>query len=132
VVNGFKEPFDVALKSEARFKIITAYLSYCFIQNIYPLVGPFVNATREGIRDKRRLEYRIENGKNSMMKYAVPDSGLMNMPLFRVVNIKGHIVSVFISAAFQVPMELKNIFLELPFKQLNIPFLLLITFELVP
>lgn len=100
MVNGFKELFNVALKNEARLKGIAAYLPSYFIQNIYPFVSPFVYATGKGVRDKHRLEYGIKNGKNSVMKHAVSDGGLVNMSLFRIVDIERRISSVSIPAIF--------------------------------
>ena len=132
MVDCFKEFFNVAFKGETRLKTITAYLSQHLIQNIYAFMCSFVDAARQRVWDKGWFKDWVKHSKYSVMKNAVSDSGFMDMPLLWIVDIKRGVSSVFVSFVFQISVELKDIFFKLPFKLLDIPFFLLVTFEFIP
>ena len=92
----------------------------------------FADTARKRIRDKSWLKDWAKRGEDGMVKYAVSDSGLMNMSLFWVLNVKRDVFPVFVSFIFQIPMELKNVFFKLPFKFSHVLSFLFVAFEFIP
>jgi hypothetical protein len=62
----------------------------------------------------------------------IADGGFVDMPQFRIVDIKIDILAVSISFMDQIAMKLENIIPETPFKKLDIGFAPLASLEIVP
>ena len=92
----------------------------------------FINTAGKRIGDKCLFEDWIEHAENGMVKYAISDNGFVNMPLFRIVQVKRGVRSVFIPTIFQIFMKLEDVFFKLPFESLHIPLFLLIALEFIP
>ncbi len=117
---------DVALQNKAGAFIIFAYFSNSIFQKLNPFMCAITDTARKGGRDKGRLENWVYNRKYSVMQYPITDKSFVNMALFRIMNIKTGIRTVFVGFIFQFTIKRKNMFLQIPFKYLHIGLLPLI------
>jgi len=67
-----------------------------------------------------------------MVQYAVADSCLVNMPLFRIANIKTGIQAMPVCFILELPVQLKDILLKMPLELHYIRLLPLVAFKSLP
>ena len=86
----------------------------------------------KGRRDKRFFKNRIQYGEHGMVQNPVTDGSFMDMPLFRIADIKAAVRPVPVGPVPQIPIKLKDIGFQMPLKQAHISFISLTLFELLP
>jgi hypothetical protein len=126
-----KEFFNVALQ----YKTPAMRLINLASKNAKPLdsfMRSLVDSGGIGIGNKGRLKNRIDVLKNYVMHDAVPYFSFVNMPDFRVADIKAGIFSVPILFINESSMKLEKIIFKTELKCLNIGFVSFPLFELIP
>lgn len=76
----------------------------------------FAEAAGERAGDKSRVKHIIQNPENSVMDDPIAHEGFVDMPPFGVMDIKSGVRPVAISAIAQLPMEGKNMLLQIALK----------------
>ena len=94
VVDTLEKAPNIALEYEAFSRIVSAYLAYHLLHRRNTFVRAFPFSARKGMTDESWLEKRIDSTEYSVMHDPVSDARLVNMPLFRVLDIEGCVAIV--------------------------------------
>lgn len=100
VVDAIKKLFDITFKCICCLGVILRDLTKHYIQNIDALMGSFPDAAGERMGYKSWFKNWIEYLKNCMVQHSVSNCRFMNMPEFRIVNIKITIRSMPVCLAY--------------------------------
>lgn len=100
VVNAIKKLSYIALECVGCTAVVFGNLSEHRIQNLYPFVSTFSDTAGKRTRYKSWLKDWIEYLKNCMVQHSISNRCFMNMPEFRVVNIKITIRSMPVCLAY--------------------------------
>ncbi len=126
MINSIKKFLNIAFKRKTwPRKIFALGANHSFYRQNAPM-DAFVDTTGKRGRDKSFIKDRIQNSKNSVMQNAVANRCFMNVPHFRVANIKSRISLMLILFCRQVAMQLENVLFKLKFKRLHILFVTLV------
>ena len=87
---------------------------------------------RERSWDECLFKNRIDNRKYRMVHHAITHGRLMDMPLFRIANVEPSIGAMLIGFILEIPMQLKDIHLEVLLKLHYIRLLPLVAFKGLP
>lgn len=132
MIHGVKEFPNIALEDITGFGSVSRNSSYRFLEGSHSPVGPVAHTAGKGSRDECLLKDRVQYGEHSMMDNAVSDGGFVDMALFRIVDIKTLIRTVYISLVSKLTMKQKDIFFECHFEHLNIALAELPAPEFIP
>lgn len=94
MVNGGEEPVNVALEREARTGAIPADFPQHSFERIDATMSPLALATREEMRDERRLEDRIEGSEDGMVHDTVADGRFVDLALLGIADAERVILAV--------------------------------------
>lgn len=89
VVDTLEKAPDIALEHEAFSRIVSAYLAYHLLHRRNAFVCAFPYSAGKGMTDESRLEKRIDDAKYGVMHNSVSDTRLVDVSLFRVLDIEG-------------------------------------------
>ena len=81
---------------------------------------PLANTAGERIVNKGRFEDFAQNSKHGMVHHSISYGGLMNVAQLRIRNVKARIRTVPVHFLFEIVMELKDMLLQIAFKQQDI------------
>jgi len=101
-----------------------AYFSCGFFQRRYTFMRSLADSAGKRIGNKGRLKNEVKNLKNRVMQDPVANSGFVNMPYLRVVNIERGVRIMFVSHFRKLAMEFKKIVFQIKFKFLNVGIIL--------
>ena len=105
VVDGRKELPDVAFEREA-FSFGLKNFARVYAKLLYTLMGSFLFSARIRIGYKGRFKNRVKETKNCVMDDPIADDGFVDMPQFRIADIKIDILAVSVSFMDQIAMKL--------------------------
>ena len=97
--------FDVAFQNPASAGVVAARLMRKQTKSIQSSMATFSKLTRKRIGDKSLSEKGIKSPIDGVMEKSVPDARLVDVPGFRVADVKGLIFAVFVSMIPQIFME---------------------------
>lgn len=132
MVYATKELLDVTLQGKARLSAIFAHPAQNPPKNIHAFVSAVTNTTRKGSRNKRLFKNGIDHNENRMVKHAIADGCFMNMSLFRILNIKTGVGTMFVSSVFKLAVKLEDMFFKVTFERHHIPLVSLVALEGIP
>lgn len=100
VIDGVEELPDVAFERISRISVIAAHSAHELFQPGHSLVSPFSEAAEIGIKNEFLVEIAVQYPKYSLKNQAVPYRCLVDMPQFRIADVKRRIFCGAIDAAF--------------------------------
>lgn len=121
MIHAVEELPHVALEDKAIARPVFGNRTRPTFQSIYASMGAEPDSTRKRRRDKRLFENGVDNREDCMMQYAVADSGLVNMSLLWVLNIKTGIRAMLVGLVFELAVKLEDILFEVPFERQHVP-----------
>jgi hypothetical protein len=113
VINAIEEFSDVAFQDEAIAQSVPTHFPYHRLQTFNATMRSVPNTARERCRNERLLENRVQDGEDGVVQDAVADEGLVNVPLFRIVDVKAFVRPVPIRFVPKLPVQLKNVCLKI-------------------
>ncbi len=132
MIDRVKKLFDITFKSPTDSHIVVALCS----QHVRDLLNAFMralaDAARERVGDKAGLEHRVKCLKYRVMQDAVAHRCFVDVPQFRVGDIKSGVGAVLVGFISQITMQLKNMLFQILLKVHHIVFAALVLLELVP
>ena len=127
-----KKLLDVSLEHKTGPRPVSCDLASRSFQSGNAFVGAKADTARKRGRDKSFLENGIYYGKYGMMQNAVANFCLVNVPLFRIANIKTGIRSVLVCFISKIAVELKDVFLDVPLETDHVPLVSFIALKGIP
>jgi hypothetical protein len=132
VIHAVEEFSDIAFQNEAVGGAIPAHAAGFLLQNINAFMRAKPDPAGKRCRNKRLLKDRVQHRKYGVMQNAVAHFGFVDMPLLGIGNVKAVVTPVAVDFAFQIPMELKNVLLDMSLEFNDIRFVFLIRLECFP
>ena len=120
VVDRIKELFNIAFECVARVATISGYAPSHALHCCHSFVRSLPNPTRKRVSNKGRFKESIQRFKNCVMHNTISDCSFMNVPRFRVSNVKAMVGAMAVALVAQLLVQVKNILLQLPLKAQNI------------
>ena len=132
VIHAVKKLFNVTFQGKTAIRIVLARIHNHLLENVHPLMGAKSHPAGKRGWNEGRLEDRVHDRKDRVVKNSIQNRCLVNMSLFRVMNPKSAIRTVSVRFALQIPVQLKNILLQNPFKLENIGPFPFVIFKHIP
>ena len=132
MIDGIKKLFDIAFQHETRIRAVFHSLPRYLFQDVNSLVDAESDAARKRRRDECLFEDWVDNRENCVMQYAVANSSLMDVPLFRILNIKAGIGAMLVGSVFKIAVKIEDMLFKVAFKRQHVPLVSLAALESVP
>src|SRR3989338_355226 len=132
MIHAVEKLLNIAFQYKARPRSVRADFSHHSFERFYSFViaESYPAGKRGG--NKSFFKNRVDDGKDGVVKDAVAHRRFVDVPLFRVPNIKAFVSAMLVGFIFQLTMKLKYILLETPLESPNIFFLPFIALKRVP
>ena len=121
MIYTIKKFLHIAFECKARPRFVPTDLSRHVFYGSDTSVRSKTNTAGKGVSDERRLKNRVDDGVDSVMKNTVTHCGLVDVTTLGLVDVETAIRPVLVGFDFEFAVELKNVFLQTPFKRADIP-----------
>lgn len=132
VVHRVEEFSYVAFQRIARLGIVLGNLSKHLLHSKNPFMRSLADTAGKRGRDKSGFKRAVQNLKNGVVKHAVTNGRLVDVPQLRVVDVEAGVRTVPICLAYEVPVQRKDFLLEVLLEVQNIRLTPFAALELVP
>ncbi|MEI6528645.1 MAG: hypothetical protein WCO10_03180 [bacterium] len=132
VINGIKEFFHITFKRIAWHGVILTDPPEYFLYGFYSLMRTFVDSARKRTAYKTIFKQGIESVENSMVEDSISDCGFVDMPDFRVGDIKSFVRTVMIGSILEIMVKLDYVLFKFKLKFGHIRLARLAFFKFAP